>query len=311
MCDRHYDCRTLGDHPARWRSRQGRTDSPPRRLSARGPARVERRETTVRRPQPARQVVLEPLDPGPRLQHLMGDVALGRAIVFGGRKPGGLNGNAAFRTRAIAIHAAVCTQDPGRRYDWSGSPAGLPRQSGRPLSRAPAPDRCTHARRRAASLTNDSCRERFAVPHHAPGRQWRHAPLPLQTTVWIGAVTSGLRHRARPNPRSFTGPLSRSWKCGHGRQAVEPRARSRSYGRGRRRIACLVRMGRLPGCRRRRSPLPGGGPRGSSRAREFGSSDLRPQLIRFAAGVERGRRPAARRARRTPRRRAGPADAWR
>ena len=96
------------------------------RLSARGPARVERRDPTVRRPQPARQVVLEPLDPGPRLQHLMGDVALGRAIVFGGRKPGGLNGNAAFRTRAIAIHAAVCTQDPRRRYDRGHCPPALP-----------------------------------------------------------------------------------------------------------------------------------------------------------------------------------------
>jgi hypothetical protein len=36
-------------------------------------------ETTVRRPQPMRQVVLEPLDPAPRLQHLMGDIALGPA----------------------------------------------------------------------------------------------------------------------------------------------------------------------------------------------------------------------------------------
>jgi hypothetical protein len=42
--------------------------------------------------------VLEPLDTGSRLQHLMGETPLALAIVPGGREPRGLDRKAALRT---------------------------------------------------------------------------------------------------------------------------------------------------------------------------------------------------------------------
>jgi hypothetical protein len=67
-------------------------------LSGRGPERQERRETAPRCLQPMREIALEPLEPEPRFQHLMGDALLGHAIVLPGRQPRGLNGDAAVRT---------------------------------------------------------------------------------------------------------------------------------------------------------------------------------------------------------------------
>jgi hypothetical protein len=66
--------------------------------SARRPARQERRKATSGRLQPARQVVFEPLESQPRLQHLMGDSPLRRTVVLPGREPGGLNRKAAVGT---------------------------------------------------------------------------------------------------------------------------------------------------------------------------------------------------------------------
>ena len=59
MCDRQDDGRTSGDHPARWRSRQGRTDSPPRppvsaRTSARRTPRNDRAASAASAPGRAR-----------------------------------------------------------------------------------------------------------------------------------------------------------------------------------------------------------------------------------------------------------------
>lgn len=59
MCDRQDDGRTFDDHPARWRSRQGRTDSPPRppvsaRTSARRTPRNDRAASAASAPGHAR-----------------------------------------------------------------------------------------------------------------------------------------------------------------------------------------------------------------------------------------------------------------
>jgi hypothetical protein len=67
-------------------------------ISGRRPTRQERRETTPRRLQPVRQIALEPLEPEPRSQHLMGNAPLGLAIMLQRREPRGLNRKTALRT---------------------------------------------------------------------------------------------------------------------------------------------------------------------------------------------------------------------
>jgi hypothetical protein len=55
------------------------------------------------------------------------------------------------------------------------------------------------------------------------------------------------RRCARPEPAQLH---RQPWFCGHRRQAVEPRARSRSHCRGMRRVARLVGMGQRPALRK-------------------------------------------------------------
>ena len=99
------------------------------------------------------------------------------------------------------------------------SPPGLPRQSGTPTW-GPAPDRCTHARRRAASLTNDARRERFAVARTRHGRQWR---LCVATASDNEGGRPDASEPAAPNPRNRQSPAG-----GSTRGPLLPRTRSRS-----------------------------------------------------------------------------------
>jgi hypothetical protein len=130
----------LQDHPAPRRLGQGRSWPVSRAPSARRPARVERRETPLGRLQPARQLVLEPLDPGARSQQLVRDVRLARAVMLVGGQPGGLDRNAALRTCAIAIHGCFLYPLSADRYARRRQPIGgrVPRRGRRQTSSSTA-----------------------------------------------------------------------------------------------------------------------------------------------------------------------------
>jgi hypothetical protein len=195
---------TTGTSPSRIIPPVGSPDKPD--SSAGRPARVERRETPLRRLQPARELALEPLDARARPQQLVRDVGLARTVMPVCGEPGGLHCNAALRTCAIAIHRAHYRQ------------IGMPRQAPRRLRTHERSERSYH---RVSVLADRAGLRRAARSPRAPSRRLPDRP-------W----RRGNGHRLRNRADDSRGGA----RCGAGsscrRRRIRADARARPAGDG-------------------------------------------------------------------------------